>query len=124
TYSILAALLCALMYCGQAFADTDEENLDNVVNSVKSNSQLHKKEKSPAVEAGEGTNYVVIPFAFNVIPIKLGGIKTIDNLEINLGAGYSDILKGTAVGFVNITGEDGIGVDASFVSITGGNFEG
>ncbi len=75
-------------------------------------------------ENNSQTNYVVVPFSVTIFPIWGTGMKTIDDAQINIGAGYCDMLEGLSMGFVNIVGEDAVGLDCSLVGITGHNFNG
>lgn len=67
--------------------------------------------------------YVNIPFSFSIVPI-ISTMKTIVNFQMNIGAGFCDMLEGTSVGFVNITGEDAKFIDLGLVSIVGRDFRG
>lgn len=78
---------------------------------------------SEAQGAGTNLSYVTIPFSFSFIPI-ISTVKTIVNFQMNIGAGYCDILNGASVGFVNITGENARSLDLSLVSFTGRDFDG
>ncbi len=70
-------------------------------------------------------NYITIPFSLTVLPLlNTTSNKTIINLELNIGAGYCDRLEGTAIGFVNITGENAKYLDLSLTSLTFHDFTG
>ena len=62
-------------------------------------------------------SYVGIPVNISLVPvISLGqpaGYKTVNNVQLNVVAGYADVLKGAALGVVSIIGEDAVGVQAA-----------
>lgn len=143
TFRIPRLIGALTLVFGLAYSETngDEQTLENLVNSAKSNAKAYQaerdvknpatsniaepqKENPAAVPEKTTNNYVTIPFSFSVIPFWGYGFKTIVNVQMNIGAGYSDRLNGAAVGFVNIVGENAKGVDCSLVSITGGDFHG
>jgi len=59
---------------------------------------------------------VVVPVNLSLVPvISIGqpvGYKTVNNVQLNVGAGYADVLRGAALGVVSIIGEDAVGVQA------------
>jgi hypothetical protein len=61
-------------------------------------------------------SYVVVPVNLSLVPvISLGqpaGYKTVNNVQLNIVAGYADVLRGAALGVVSIIGEDAVGVQA------------
>lgn len=79
---------------------------------------------SAAAEQQNRSNYIVVPFSLTIFPVLGTGTRTIDNVQINIGAGYCDILNGFSLGFVNLTGEDATGLDLSLLGFTGNNFTG
>ncbi len=60
--------------------------------------------------------YAVVPINVSLIPaVSIKGparYKTINYVQLNVVAGYADMLKGIALGVVNIIGEDVYGVQA------------
>lgn len=68
--------------------------------------------------------YITVPFVFSIYPLINTNIKTIVNLELNMGGGYCDRLDGASIGFVNIAGEDAAYLDLSLASYTGHDFNG
>ena len=60
--------------------------------------------------------YAVVPINISLIPAVSikgpAGYKTINYVQLNVVAGYADMLKGTALGVVSIIGEDVYGVQA------------
>jgi hypothetical protein len=60
--------------------------------------------------------YAVVPFNVSLIPAVSikgpAGYKTINYVQLNVVAGYADMLKGAALGVVSIIGEDVYGVQA------------
>jgi hypothetical protein len=139
---ILVILTC-LALAGLLFPGTNtesgEQSPDRLAGSEKSNMQAAENEKAgmsssasvgPSQVSPDGSTnsmpqkYVIIPFCLSIFPLTAAGIKTIDYVQINIGAGYCDILNGLSLGFVNIAGENARGADFSLVGITGGNFMG
>ncbi len=59
---------------------------------------------------------IVVPVNLSLVPlIGLGqpaGYKTVNNVQLNVVAGYADVLRGAALGVVSIIGEDAVGVQA------------
>ena len=60
--------------------------------------------------------YAVVPINISLIPAVSingpAGYKTINYVQLNVVAGYADMLKGTALGVVSIIGEDAYGMQA------------
>lgn len=127
-----------MFFGGLAFSETntDEQALENLVNSAKSNAQSYKAEKETNSSVPESTEqknivqekstnqYLIIPFNLSIVPLFGFGYKTINYIQVNIGAGYCDILQGVSAGFVNIAAENVNGVDCSLVGFTGHDFNG
>ena len=132
--------LCLVFTAGMLFAETnsDEQALENLVQSAKSNAQTAKQEKQEltvntnavnetpksTAPASNTNQYMVIPFNLSIVPLFGFGCKTVNYIQINIGVGYCDILRGISAGFVNIASETANGVDCSLVSFTGSDFNG
>src|SRR5512147_590295 len=73
-------------------------------------------------------SYVGIPVNLSLVPvISLGqpaGYKTVNNVQLNVVAGYADVLKGTALGVISIIGEDAVGVQAGVANWVGRDLTG
>ena len=61
-------------------------------------------------------SYVVVPVNLSLVPVisfgQPDGYKTVNNVQLNVVAGYADVLRGAALGVVSIIGEDAVGVQA------------
>ncbi len=73
-------------------------------------------------------SYVVVPVNLSLVPvINLGqpaGYKTVNNVQLNVVAGYADALRGAALGVVSIIGEDAVGVQAGVANWVSGDLIG
>jgi hypothetical protein len=73
-------------------------------------------------------SYVVVPVNLSLVPVlSLGqpaGHKTVNNVQLNVVAGYADVLRGAALGVVSIIGEDAVGVQAGVANWVGGDLTG
>ena len=72
--------------------------------------------------------YVVVPFNLSLLPaFSLGrpdGQNTVNNVQLNVVAGYADVLRGAALGVVSIIGEDAVGLQAGVVNWVGRDLTG
>ncbi len=73
-------------------------------------------------------SYVVVPVNLSLFPtLSLGrpaGQDTVNILQLNIVAGYSDLLKGAALGVVSIIGEDAVGLQAGVANWVGRDLTG
>lgn len=72
--------------------------------------------------------YVLIPVNISIFPTISSPLplpyKTINYLELNIAAGYADVLRGAGIGVINVFGENVTGFNAGVVNVTGGNLAG
>ena len=73
-------------------------------------------------------NHVVVPLNLSLVPaISFGqaaGYKTVNIVQLNVVAGYADVLRGAALGVVSIIGEDAGGVQAGVANWVSGDLTG
>jgi hypothetical protein len=73
-------------------------------------------------------SYVVVPVNVSLLPtVSLGrpvGQKTIDIIQLNVGVGYTDLLRGAALGVISIIGEDAVGLQAGVANWVGSDLIG
>ena len=73
-------------------------------------------------------SYVVVPVNLSLVPaFSLGrpaGQNTVDIVQLNIVAGYADMLRGAALGVISIIGKDAVGLQAGVANWTSGNLIG
>jgi hypothetical protein len=73
-------------------------------------------------------SYVVVPVNISLVPMisfgQAAGSKTINIVQLNVVAGYADVLRGAALGVVSIIGEDAEGVQAGVANWVSGDLTG
>ncbi len=73
-------------------------------------------------------SYAVVPVNLSLVPMisfgQAAGNKTINIVQLNVVAGYADVLRGAALGVVSIIGEDAGGVQAGVANWVSGDLTG
>ena len=73
-------------------------------------------------------SYVVVPLNLSLVPVisfgQPAGYKTVNIVQLNVVAGYADVLRGAALGVVSIIGEDAGGVQAGVANWVSGDLTG
>ena len=73
-------------------------------------------------------SYVVVPVNLSLVPaFSLGRpdrSKTVKYVQLNIVAGYADMLRGAALGVISVIGEDAVGFQAGVANWTSRNLIG